>query len=127
MALGLTSFAFANGGEIPSLHTCDGKDISPAIAWADVPSGARSLALIMDDPDAPDPAAPQMVWVHWILYNLPATAAALPQAVKPEALPAGTSEGPTTGGGPATAVPARRSDAIAISSISTRWIRSCRI
>jgi Raf kinase inhibitor-like YbhB/YbcL family protein len=93
MALGLTSFAFANGGEIPSLHTCDGKDISPAIAWADVPSGARSLALIMDDPDAPDPAAPQMVWVHWILYNLPATAAALPQAVKPEALPAGTSEG----------------------------------
>lgn len=93
MALGFTSFAFANGGEIPSLHTCDGKDLSPALGWSGVPDSARSLVLIMDDPDAPDPAAPRMVWVHWILYDLPPKAMSLAQAVKPEALPAGTREG----------------------------------
>ena len=93
MALALTSDAFENGKEIPAVHTCEGKDVSPAIAWSGVPSSARSLALIMDDPDAPDPAAPRMVWVHWVLYNLPTSAGGLPQAVKPEALPAGTSQG----------------------------------
>ncbi len=93
MALALTSDVFENGKEIPALHTCEGKDVSPAIAWSGVPSGARSLALIMDDPDAPDPAAPKMVWVHWVLYNIPTSAPGLPQAVKPEALPAGTSQG----------------------------------
>ncbi len=93
MALTLTSDVFENGKEIPALHTCEGKDVSPAIAWSGVPSGARSLALIMDDPDAPDPAAPKMVWVHWVLYNIPTSAPGLPQAVKPEALPAGTSQG----------------------------------
>jgi Raf kinase inhibitor-like YbhB/YbcL family protein len=93
MALTLTSAVFENGKEIPALHTCEGKDVSPAIAWSGVPSRARSLALIMDDPDAPDPAAPRMVWVHWVLYNLPTSAVGLPQAVKPEALPAGTSQG----------------------------------
>ncbi len=93
MALTLTSAAFENGKEIPALHTCEGKDVSPALAWSGVPSRARSLALIMDDPDAPDPAAPRMVWVHWVLYNIPTSAVGLPQAVKPEALPAGTSQG----------------------------------
>jgi len=93
MALTLTSDVFENRKEIPALHTCEGKDVSPAIAWSGVPSRARSLALIMDDPDAPDPAAPRMVWVHWVLYNLPTSAVGLPQAVKPEALPAGTSQG----------------------------------
>ncbi len=93
MALTLTSAAFENAKEIPALHTCEGKDVSPALAWSGVPSRARSLALIMDDPDAPDPAAPRMVWVHWVLYNIPTSAVGLPQAVKPEALPAGTSQG----------------------------------
>ncbi len=93
MPLALKSDAFANGKENPAVHTCEGKDVSPAIAWSGVPKAARSLALIMDDPDAPDPAAPRMVWVHWVLYNLPPSAGGLPQAVKPEALPAGTSPG----------------------------------
>ena len=93
MPLALKSDAFKDGKEIPAVHTCEGKDVSPAIAWSGVPRAARSLALIMDDPDAPDPAAPRMVWVHWVLYNIPPSAAGLPQAVKPEALPAGTSQG----------------------------------
>ena len=93
MPLALTSDAFENGKEIPAAHTCEGKDVSPAIAWSGVPSGGRSLALIMDDPDAPDPAAPRMVWVHWVLYNIPPSAKGLPQAVQPELLPAGTSQG----------------------------------
>jgi len=93
MALVLTSDAFENGKEIPAVNTCEGKDVSPAIAWSGAPSAARSLALIVDDPDAPDPAAPKMVWVHWVLYNIPPSAAGLPQAVKPDALPEGTSQG----------------------------------
>lgn len=93
MSLTLTSTAFANGGEIPTLHTCEGEDVSPALAWTGVPDGARSLALIVDDPDAPDPANPRMTWVHWVLYDLPVTAPGLPEAVKPSDLPAGTREG----------------------------------
>jgi len=93
MPLALRSAAFKNGKEIPAVHTCEGKDVSPAIAWSGMPKSARSLALIMDDPDAPDPAAPRMVWVHWVLYNIPPSARGLPEAVKPDALPAGTCEG----------------------------------
>jgi Raf kinase inhibitor-like YbhB/YbcL family protein len=93
VAMKITSPAFAHNGEIPSRHTCDGADCSPALAWSGVPDGARSLALIVDDPDAPDPAAPKMVWVHWVLYNLPPTAAGLPEAVKPGELPPGTIQG----------------------------------
>jgi Raf kinase inhibitor-like YbhB/YbcL family protein len=73
MALKLTSPAFRNQGEIPAVYTCDGKDLSPPLAWSNVPEGTRSLVLIVDDPDAPDPAAPKMTWVHWVLYNLPPT------------------------------------------------------
>src|SRR5215475_13481115 len=69
----ITSTAFSNQGAIPTLYTCEGKDISPPLAWTDIPAGAKSLALIVDDPDAPDPAAPKMTWAHWVLYNLPAT------------------------------------------------------
>lgn len=93
MSLTLTSPAFAHQGEIPALYTCEGADISPALAWAGLPAGTRSLVLIVDDPDAPDPAAPKMTWVHWVLYNLPVSAAGLPEAVKPADLPAGTLEG----------------------------------
>jgi hypothetical protein len=87
----ITSTAFNDQGEIPALYTCEGKDLSPALAWTGIPAGAKSLALIVDDPDAPDPAAPQMTWVHWVLYNLPPTNGGLPENVK--ALPAGTLEG----------------------------------
>ena len=70
MALELTSPAFSNGGPIPARYTCEGDDISPALAWRGVPAGTRSLVLIVDDPDAPDPAAPKMTWVHWVVFNL---------------------------------------------------------
>jgi len=91
MTLRLTSTAFADGADIPSRHTCEGQDVSPPLAWSGVPARTKSLALIVDDPDAPDPAAPQMTWVHWILYNLPVAAGGLPEAVRK--LPDGTLEG----------------------------------
>ena len=87
----ISSTAFGHQSAIPTLYTCEGKDISPPLAWSDLPTGTKSLALIVDDPDAPDPAAPKMTWVHWVLYNLPATSGGLPEGVK--ALPAGTKEG----------------------------------
>ena len=91
MALTLTSTAFAPNGTIPADHTCDGSDRSPALAWTDTPAGTKSFALIVDDPDAPDPAAPKMTWVHWVLYNLPASATGLAEGVRQ--LPTGTREG----------------------------------
>ena len=93
MALALTSPVFTHSGPIPKLYTCQGKDISPALAWSGLPAGAKSLALIVDDPDAPDPAAPKMTWVHWVLYNIPVSATGLAEAVAPTALPTGTREG----------------------------------
>lgn len=77
--LTLTSPAFAPRAEIPARHTCDGADLSPPLGWSGAPAGARSFALIVDDPDAPDPAAPKRVWVHWVLYNLPASLTGLPE------------------------------------------------
>ena len=93
MPLKLSSSAFSTGGNIPVEHTCEGADLSPPLSWCDIPAGTKSLALIVDDPDAPDPAAPRMTWVHWLLYNLPPAAAGLPEGVVPAALPAGTREG----------------------------------
>jgi Raf kinase inhibitor-like YbhB/YbcL family protein len=93
MSLTLSSPAFTDGGEIPTVHTCEGRDISPALAWSGVPKGTRSLALIVDDPDAPDPRAPRMVWVHWVLYDVPPDATGLAEAVAPAALPRGAREG----------------------------------
>ena len=93
MPLIMKSSAFTDGQEIPRRHTCEGEDVSPPLAWSGAPAGTKTFALIVDDPDAPDPKAPQMTWVHWVLYNLPATATALPEGVKPAALPAGTREG----------------------------------
>jgi Raf kinase inhibitor-like YbhB/YbcL family protein len=93
MGLALTSPAFGPGGEIPTLFTCEGRDVSPLLEWTGVPDGTRSLVLIVDDPDAPDPAAPKMTWVHWVLYNLPPGARSLPEGVAPKDLPKGTREG----------------------------------
>jgi Raf kinase inhibitor-like YbhB/YbcL family protein len=93
MALTLSSPNFKNGGEVPRANTCEGGDTSPALAWSDVPKGARTLVLIVDDPDAPDPAAPRMTWVHWVLYNLPASATKLSEGVDPGALPHGARVG----------------------------------
>jgi len=91
MSLTLTSPSFAHNGEIPARHTCQGEDLSPALSWSGAPDGTKSFALIVDDPDAPDPRAPKMTWVHWVLYNLPADASGLAEDVKD--LPAGTLEG----------------------------------
>ena len=93
MSLTLQSPAFAHDTAMPGQYTCDGDGVSPPLRWSGVPSTARSLALIVDDPDAPDPAAPQRTWVHWVLYNLPAAAGSLPEGVGRDALPAGTREG----------------------------------
>ncbi len=93
MALVLRSDDFIEGGEIPVRFTCEGEDVSPGLAWENVPDGTQSLVLIVDDPDAPDPAAPRMVWDHWILYNLAPDAAGLREAVTPKDLPSGTGQG----------------------------------
>ena len=92
-ALELTSKSFAAMGEIPRRHTCEGDDVSPELHWSGVPDGARSLVLVVDDPDAPDPAAPRMVWVHWVLYDIPPDATGLAEAVTEAALPPGTKQG----------------------------------
>ena len=93
MGMSLSSPAFAPGGEIPALFTCEGQDLSPALDWTGVPETAKSLVLIVDDPDAPDPAAPRTTWVHWVLYNLPPSARGLPEGVAAKDLPAGTKQG----------------------------------
>jgi Raf kinase inhibitor-like YbhB/YbcL family protein len=93
MPLKLTSSAFSTGGNIPVEHTCEDANLSPPLSWSGIPAGTKSLVLIVDDPDAPDPAAPRMTWVHWLLYNLPPAAAGLPEDIAPAALPAGTHEG----------------------------------
>jgi Raf kinase inhibitor-like YbhB/YbcL family protein len=89
----LSSPAFAPGEEIPAPFTCEGRDVSPALDWSGVPEAARSLVLIVDDPDAPDPKAPKMTWVHWVLYNLPPGSRGLAEGVTPDALPPGTRQG----------------------------------
>ena len=93
MALTLTSSAFKNGEAMPSRYTCEGDDVSPPLAWDGVPDGTKSFALIMDDPDAPDPKAPKIVWVHWLLYNLPADARELAQGAATSGLPRGAATG----------------------------------
>lgn len=93
MSLSLTSLSFSNNGMIPLRHTCDGLDISPALSWAGVPTRAKSLALIVDDPDAPDPLAPKVRWVHWLLYNLPVDSVGLPEGVSVRMLPPQTLQG----------------------------------
>jgi hypothetical protein len=89
----VTSPVFENQGEIPKKYTCDGEDIAPALAWSNVPAGTKSFALIVDDPDAPDPASPRMTWVHWVMYNIPATTNSLPEGGKESDLPKGTLHG----------------------------------
>lgn len=93
MSFRLTSPAFADGEEIPRRHTCEGADISPALAWTDPPPGTRSFVLVVEDPDAPDPEAPRTLWVHWVLYDLPADIRGLPEGVTSGALPSGTRGG----------------------------------
>jgi len=89
----ISSSAFQNKGSIPALYTCDDADLSPPLAWDDVPNGTKSFALIVDDPDAPDPAAPKMVYVHWVLYDIPASASSLSEGATAKTLPPGARQG----------------------------------
>jgi Raf kinase inhibitor-like YbhB/YbcL family protein len=91
MTLKIMSSTFADGDPIPKKYTCEGDDVSPPLSWSGVPAGTKSLAMIVDDPDAPDPKAPRMTWVHWVLYDLPAETTEIAEAAN--ALPHGTSVG----------------------------------
>lgn len=91
MTFTLTSPSFAHEDEIPRRHTCQGQDLSPRLEWSGAPPGTRAFALIVEDPDAPDPQAPRTIWSHWVLYDLPASVCALDEGVRD--LPAGTREG----------------------------------
>jgi Raf kinase inhibitor-like YbhB/YbcL family protein len=93
MALTLTSSAFEAGENIPSKYTCEGEDVSPPLAFGGVPAGTKSLALIVDDPDAPDPKAPKRVWAHWLVYNLPPASEGLPEDAARNGLPPGAVTG----------------------------------
>ena len=91
MGLQIYSPAFENDGIIPGRYTCEGADISPPLEWSGVSAEAKSLVLIVDDPDAPDPKAPKMTWVHWVVYDIPPTVKGFEEGV--QYLPAGTQEG----------------------------------
>ncbi len=93
MPMIITSPSFKHDGAIPARHTCDGLNISPLLDWTGVPAGSKSLALIVDDPDAPDPGAPKMTWVHWVIYNIPPDSHGLPETTAAEGLPPGTLQG----------------------------------
>jgi Raf kinase inhibitor-like YbhB/YbcL family protein len=93
MALEISSPNIADNGEIPKQYTCDAKDVSPPLEWTGIPDNTKSLVLIVDDPDAPDPAAPKMTWVHWILYNIPPTTNKLQENINAKNLPEGTKAG----------------------------------
>ena len=98
MASASTPFAirsqyFTDGASIPIRHTCEGPDVSPALEWTGLPDGTRSLVLVVDDPDAPDPKAPRMTWVHWVLYDVPPAAPGLAEGMARDALPPGTRQG----------------------------------
>jgi Raf kinase inhibitor-like YbhB/YbcL family protein len=97
MTLTLSSPAFTPNSEIPKIHTCDGADQSPPLAWTGAPAGTKSHVLIVDDPDAPDPKAPKRTWIHWVLYDIPASATELAAGVEPSHLPPGTREGTNDG------------------------------
>ena len=89
----LRSAAFRAGEEIPAVHTCDGRDVAPPLQWSGAPTGTKSFVLIVDDPDAPDPAAPKRTYVHWVLYDIPASATSLVEGVTSAGLAVGTREG----------------------------------
>jgi len=93
MSFELKSPVFENGGEIPTKYTCEGQDISPPLEWSHIPADAKSLVLIVDDPDAPDPAHPRMTWVHWVLYDIPPEASGLKEGIGPDELPGSTRQG----------------------------------
>jgi Raf kinase inhibitor-like YbhB/YbcL family protein len=93
VSIKITSTAFQPGGSIPSKYTCEDRDLSPPLAWSGAPPVTKTFALIVDDPDAPDPAKPQRVYVHWVLYNIPAATVALAENASKKGLPRGAVQG----------------------------------
>ena len=93
MTLSITSTAFEDGGAMPAVYTCEGDDISPPLSFSGVPELAQTLVLIVDDPDAPDPNAPQTTWVHWVLYNIPVAVSGMVEDTARHGLSPGMSEG----------------------------------
>jgi Raf kinase inhibitor-like YbhB/YbcL family protein len=93
MKFTLSSASFQNEGTIPRKHTCEGGDVAPELSWTGAPEATKSFAVIIDDPDAPDPRAPQGTWVHWVVYDIPATTTSLPEGTSAKSLPPGTHEG----------------------------------
>jgi hypothetical protein len=91
----VTSEAFAANANIPAAHTCEGEDLAPPLAWSGAPAATKSYALIVDDPDAPDPAAPKKTHVHWVITDIPASTTSLPLG---GALPAGAANGTNDSG-----------------------------
>lgn len=91
--LHITSPRFQNGDSIPIAFTAEGEDKAPPLQWGEVPHGTRSLALVVEDPDAPDPRHPQRIWCHWLLYNIPPGTRGLPEGAPRDTLPQGTLEG----------------------------------
>jgi Raf kinase inhibitor-like YbhB/YbcL family protein len=89
----IRSPAFANHGGIPAQFTCEGDDVSPPLEWSGAPPGTKSFALIIDDPDAPDPKAPQRTWVHWVVYDMPADTQGLARDAAGQGLPRGSKQG----------------------------------
>jgi Raf kinase inhibitor-like YbhB/YbcL family protein len=88
--LTVRSRAFEPHGAIPRRYTCEGEDVAPPLEWSGAPAGTRSFALVVDDPDAPDPAAPKRTWVHWVVVDLPPSVTSLPEG---GALPPGARSG----------------------------------
>lgn len=89
----ISSSAFSHNGPIPSTYTCDGQDVSPPLSWSGMPAGTKSLALVVDDPDAPDPAAPKVIWVHWVVYDIPAPVGSLAAGASRGGMPPGSRAG----------------------------------
>jgi len=81
MTVEITSTAFDEGQPIPQKFTGEGEDVSPLLAWGNLPEGTKELALICDDPDAPR----EEPWVHWVIYKIPADAGGLPEGVAKDA------------------------------------------
>lgn len=97
MTFNLSSSAFAANASMPSKYTCEGINISPPLAWSGAPASVKSFALIVEDPDAPDPAKPARVVSHWVAYNIPASAISLPEDASKKVMPAGSAQGSNEG------------------------------
>jgi Raf kinase inhibitor-like YbhB/YbcL family protein len=97
MTFNLTSSAFAANASMPVKYTCEGTNVSPPLAWSGAPTNARSFALIVEDPDAPDPAKPTRVFTHWVAYNIPVATTSLAENASRKSMPAGSAQGKNDG------------------------------